>query len=368
MTATGAPTLGVEEEYFLLDPLTRTLRPASDSVIRRAADVVGDLVSGEFTRSQLEVKTPPCENASQLRTALVWLREEAAAAAAAEGLRICASGTPLLSESEPLAVGEHPRYRAGQEQFRAMMHDFAICSLHIHIHMPDRALSVRVSNNLRPWLPMLVALAANSPFYQGKDTGYADWRAMIRSRFPCLGPPPYAESLHHHEELAAAIAASGAMLDAKLPYWDVRLNPRLPTLEIRAMDVTADIDDAIALAVLVRALVVTEASIAAAGDIGPRPSSEVLRSAYWRAARDGWSGCGVDALTGDLLPTPVQATGLAKHVEQALEDAGDRSIVTAFLSRLAARGSGAEIQRAAYARHGALSGVVDDLIALTGRT
>jgi carboxylate-amine ligase len=191
---------------------------------------------------------------------------------------------------------------------------------------------------------------------------------MIRSRFPCLGPPPYAESLRHHEELAAAVADSGAMLDAGLPFWDVRLNPRLPTLEIRTMDVTADVEDTVALAVLVRALVMTAAACATAGDPGPRPISEMLRAAYWRAARDGWSGCGVDAPTGDLLPTAVQAAGFVNHVGSALDHAGDRSIVTAFLGRLAARGSGAEMQRASFARHGALSGVVDDLISLTART
>jgi glutamate---cysteine ligase / carboxylate-amine ligase len=359
--------MGVEEEYFVIDPISRTPRPAGPRVVARAATELGDLISGEFTRYQIEIKTPPCTEADRLRAELVRLRAAASAAAAAEGVRICASGTPVLADCGPPAVGDHPRYRAGVEQYRAMLDDFAVCSVHMHVLMPERGLAVLVSNHLRPWLPLLLAMSANSPFHQGKDTGYADWRAVIRSRFPCLGPPPYAESLQRHEELATAIAQSGAMLNADTPFWDIRPNPRLPTVEIRAMDVTADIDDAVALTVLIRALVTTATARASAGDPGPRPVTELLRAAYWRAARDGWSGCGVDVLSGQLLPVPVQASRLVDHVRAALDDHGDTDVVLAFLHRLQARGTGAELQRASSARHGSLAGVVDDLIALTAR-
>lgn len=367
VTRPTAPTVGVEEEYFVVDPVTRMPRPAGPQVVAWAAAELGDSISGEFTRYQIEIKTRPCVDAGQLRAELVRLRATASAAAQAEGLRICASGTPVLTDGGPPAVGDHPRYRAGVEQFRAMIDDFAVCSLHMHVHLPERALAVLVSNHLRPWLPLLLTMSANSPFHQGKDTGYADWRAMIRSQFPCLGPPPYAESLQHHEELAAAIAQTGAMLKPDLPFWDIRPNPRSPTVEIRAADVIADVDDAVALTVLVRALVTTVRKRALAGDPGPRPSTEVLRAAYWRAARDGWSGCGVDALSGQLLPAPVQAARLVDHVGSALDHHGDGDIVRDFLRRLEARGTGAELQRASATRHGALSGVVDDLIALTAQ-
>jgi carboxylate-amine ligase len=364
----AVPTFGVEEEHFLIDPASRTPQPAAANVVARAAPHLGDLISGEFFQTQLEVKTPPCVEAGQLRAELTKLRTSAAAAAAQEGLRLCASGTPVLAESGPPAVGDHPRYRAGVAQYRAMLDDFMVCSLHVHVHLPDRELAVRVSNHLRPWLPILVAVSANSPFHQGNDTGYADWRAVIRSRFPCLGPPPYAESLQQHEELAAAMADSGAMLDAATPFWDIRPNPRLPTMEVRTMDVTADVDDTVALAVLVRALVATVTDRALAGDRGPRLGSELLRAAYWRAARDGWSGCGVGAVTGQIFPASVQLAGLVEHVGAALHRHDDTEVVHAFVRRLTARGTGADLQRASMARHGTLAGVVDDLVSLTART
>jgi carboxylate-amine ligase len=366
MSDAGAPTIGVEEEYFLVHPGTRAPEPAAARVVERATGTLGDLVSGEFSRYQIEVKTTPCAEAAELRAQLLRLRSATAAAAAAEGLRVCASGTPVVGEFS-MVIGDHPRYRAGIEQYRAMLDDFAVCSLHVHVELPDRELAVLSTNHLRIWLPLLVALSANSPFHRGQDTGYAAWRSVIRTRFPCLGPPPYAESLQHYREIATAMAESEAMLDAATPFWDIRPNPRLPTLEIRAMDVVADLDDTVALAVLVRGLVTTASAKARCGDPGPRPDSELLRAAYWRAARDGWPGSGVDALTAHVLPARVQADSLFAHIRPALEKHGDVDLVSAFLGRLAARGTGAERQRASAARHGTLTGVVDDLVVLTER-
>jgi len=360
-------TVGVEEEFLLVDPDSRSAQPAAVAVVARAESDLGDQVCGEFTRCQIEVRSSPCTDAGELRDELARLRAAVAGAAIAEGLRLCASGTPVVAP-ERSPIGEHPRYRAGVAQYRAMLDDFMVCSTHVHVHLPDRELAVRVSNHLRPWLPLLIALSANSPFHQGNDTGYADWRAVIRSRFPCLGPPPYAESLRHHDELSMAIADSGAMLNAATPFWDIRPNPKLPTLEVRSMDVVADIDDTVALAMVVRALVSVSMDKVLAGDPDPQPNSEVLRAAYWRAARDGWPGCGVDALSGEVLPTSVQIARLLDHLEPALRRHGDGATVRDLMDRLVSRGTGADLQRDWLARRGSLAGVVDDLVSLTVRT
>jgi carboxylate-amine ligase len=365
---TDVATIGVEEEFVLVDREDRAPRPAAAAVVARAAAELGDQISGEFTRYQVEIKTRACEDAKQLRAELAAARAATVHAAASEGLRLCASGTPVLDHRGFPAVGDHPRYRAGIAQYRTMLDDFMVCSLHVHVHVADREHAVLIGNHLRRWLPFLLAVSANSPFHRGVDTGYVDWRAVIRSRFPCLGPPPYAESLRHHEELAAAMAASGAMLDAATPFWDIRPNPHVPTLELRSMDVTADIDDTVALAVLTRALVATASARVLAGDPGPRTDSELLRAAYWRAARDGWSGCGIDALSGQVLPAPVQMERLLDHVGDALRCAGDDEVVREFVGRLAARGTGADRQRASLAESGTFVGVVDDVVTLTART
>lgn len=351
-----------------MHPRSRAVEPAGPRVAARASSVLGDLVSGEFCDYQVEGKTPPCSGSADLRTQLLRVRAGVSAEALAEGLRLCASGTPVLGGAGPIPVGGHPRYRAGVEQFRSMLDDFAISAVHTHVYLPQRELAVLVGNHLRPWLPLLLAMTANSPFHAGRDTGYASWRSVIRGRFPTLGPPPYFESLEHYEQLTAHLQESEALLDADIPFWDIRPNPRLPTVEIRAMDVPGDPEDTVALAVLVRALVMTAAARAERGDPGPRTSGELLRAAYWRAARDGWSGSGSDALTGQILPAAVQAERLVEHVRPVLEEYGDMEVVTVFLRRLAARGCGAQLQRASAIRAADLTGVVDDLVRLTAGT
>lgn len=212
-----APLLGVEEEFFLIDPGSRAVASQGSRVVARAREAVGDLVSGEFDECQVEVKTGPCRKGADLYDELVAVRGVAAAAAQAEGLGLCASGTPVMEREGTAIIGEHPRYRAGLDQFGALLDGFAICAAHIHVHMPDREMAVLVGNHLRPWLPLLVAMSANSPFAGGRDMGYASWRTVVRGGFPALGAPPYVESLGHYERLTAALQESEAMLDAGTP-------------------------------------------------------------------------------------------------------------------------------------------------------
>ncbi|MFD7539911.1 glutamate--cysteine ligase [Streptomyces sp. NPDC059819] len=365
--APAVPTVGVEEEFFLVDPHTRFVIPAGPAVAARASREVGDLVSQEFSLCQVEGRTPPCRSAGELRRELQRVREALVTAARAEGLELCASGTAVLQHPGPAQVADHPRYRAGRVQYRSMMDEFAISALHVHVHLPDRERAVLTANHLRPWLPLLIALSANSPFHRGLDTGYASWRSIIRSRFPCLGPPPYATSWQEHERLAVLIADTEAMLDAAMPFWDLRPNPRLPTLEIRAMDVLQDLDDTVAVAVLLRALVITTASMAERGDCGPAWEGEVLRAACWRAARDGWSGCGFDAMSGLARPVADLAEDLLVFVRPALEEAGDLAEATALFQRLARHGDGAVRQRASAAGTAGPAGVVDHLVLATRR-
>ena len=221
-----------------------------------------------------------------------------------------------------------------------------------------------VGNHLRPWLPLLVALSANSPFHHGRDTGYADWRAVIRSRFSRLGPPPYAESLRHQSELATAMAESEAMLDADTPYWDIRANSKFSTLEIRSMDVNADLDDTVALAILVRALVTTSTARVLAGDPAPRPCSELLRAAYWRAARDGWSGCGIDAMSAQIFRPHPGGSPLRTCQARPARLRGHRGSHRVSGAPHRARWR-AERQRATASRHAALTAVVDELVTQT---
>lgn len=360
------PTVGVEEEFFVVRADSRALEAAGPRVVARARGTAGDLVAGEFHDSQIEVRTPPCADAGAVHRSLESVRAAAAGAARAEGLALCASGTPVIGGPGARVVGDHPRYRAGVRQFGAMLDDFTVCSAHVHVHVAERETAVLAGNHVRPWLPLLVAMSANSPFFHGRDTGYASWRTVVRLGFPALGAPPYADSLAHYERLTAALEASEAMLDANNPFWDLRPNPRVPTLEVRVMDVPADAADTAALAALVRALVVRSVSLVRQGDPGPRTCGELLRASYWRAARDGWAGAGLYGTTEEVVPFEVQAARLVGHVREVLRECGDLDRVTAFLGRLATHGCGARRQRALWQRRSRLTDVVDGLLAGAG--
>ncbi|KMO93423.1 carboxylate-amine ligase [Streptomyces roseus] len=360
-------TVGVEEEFFLIDPHTRLVVPAGPAVAERAAERVGDLVAKEFALCQVEARTPPCRTGAELYGHLERVRAALVGAARAEGVRVCASGTPVLQDPGPVQVADHPRYRAANLQYRSMMDDFAVSALHVHVHLPDRELAVWTVNRMRPWLPLLIAVSANSPFHRGMDTGYAGYRTVLRSRFPCLGPPPYARTLQEHERLATAISDSEAMLDPATAYWDLRPHPRLPTLEIRVMDVLPDVRDTVAVALLLRALVTTLAGRASEHGPGPAWEAEVLRAACWRAARDGWSTACFDPATGRYRPVVDIAADTVALLRPALEASGDTREVQALFLRLAERGDPATGQRAWATPDDGLRTVVDQLILATER-
>ncbi|MCF6473758.1 YbdK family carboxylate-amine ligase [Nonomuraea sp. MG754425] len=357
------PLAGVEEEYLVVDPRTRQVTPHARRVVERAAGELGDRVCTEITRFQVEAKTPPCAGPDELARELRQMRAAVAAAARAEGLAVVASGTPVLGPAVPPPITDDPRYDLGIDNYRALHDEQAICAGHVHVHVPDRERAVLVCNHLRPWLPALIALTSNSPFWAGRDTGYAGWRVLSWSKWPVAGPPPYLESLGHFEELVAALTESGALVDPATIFWDARPSSRLPTVEVRVSDVPASAAESVLLALVVRALVTVSLRRVEAGDPGPRPPGELLRVAYWRAARDGLDGHGVNPYDGRTSPAARIVDELIEHIRPALEDSGDLETVLREWRWVRAAGSGAARQRAALAANGSYEDVVDDLVA-----
>ncbi|MFB9718815.1 carboxylate-amine ligase [Planobispora longispora] len=354
--------MGVEEEYLVVDPRTRAAVPHAAAVVKRAEALLGDQVGTEITRFQVETKTLPCADAGELERQLRELRLAVNAAAREEGLALVASGTPVMGAVVPPPITDHPRYGVGIATYRSLHDEQSICAGHVHVHLPDRERAVLVGNHLRPWLPVLIAMTANSPWWEGRDTGYASWRTLCWGKWPVAGPPPYIGSLAEFDELIGALTESGALVDPGTIFWDVRPSARLPTLEVRVADVPPTAAESALLAAVVRALVTVSSARVEKGDPGPRLSGERLRVAYWRAARDGLDGCGVDPVTGGLRPAADLVSDLLEHIGPALEETGDLDAVTRRWAWLRAAGTGAARQRAAYERRGRPADVVDDLI------
>ncbi|WP_169949708.1 glutamate--cysteine ligase [Microbispora sp. H11081] len=357
------PLMGVEEEYVVVDPVTRAAAPHAGAVVQRAAGALGGRTNLEITLYQVEAKTGPHARAAGLEEDLRRMREAVAAAAREEGLAVVASGTPVLGDVVPPPIIEGPRYEVGIQNYRALHDEQSICAGHVHVHLPDREHAVLVGNHLRPWLPVLITLMANSPFWTGRDTGYASWRTLCWGKWPVAGPPPYFSSLDEYERLTGTLAEAGVLVDPGTIFWDVRPSARLPTIEVRVTDVPATAAEAALLAMVARGLVMTGLRRVEHGDPGPAPSAELLRAAYWQAARDGLDGHGIDPMTGERRPARDLAGALLRHIAPALEETGDLADVTARLKALYAAGTGAVRQRAAYTRRGRAEDVVDDLVA-----
>ncbi|GAA2360010.1 putative glutamate--cysteine ligase 2-3 [Catellatospora methionotrophica] len=360
------PRFGVEEEFLVVDAATRAPVPRAAEVVEKASATLGARVSGEITTWQLETRTDPCTTMAELAGQIGQARAVVAAAADAVGLRLLSVGSSPVAGAVPPPMTTGPRQTRGIETFRGLHDELAICALHVHVELPDRDLAVAVSNHLRPHLPVLLTLTANSPYWDDRDTGYASWRTMTWPRWPVAGPPPCFDSAAHYDQVVDTLQEAGALVDRGTVFWDVRPSANHPTLEVRVADAALTADAAVLYAVLVRALVMHLAAVAGRGGPAPDVPGELLRAAYWRAARDGLDGDGLDPVTGRLRPAPELARALVALVEPQLRANGEHEFVVAGLDRLLEEGTGARRQRAA-ARAGGPAAVVDHVAELTAR-
>jgi carboxylate-amine ligase len=226
-------------------------------------------------------------------------------------------------------------------------HEQGICGCHVHVEVPDRAAAIRVSNWLRPWLPSLLALSANSRIYRSADSGYASWRSVLWRRWPVAGPPPFFPVPDDYERTVRMLIDSGIILDHKMVYWDVRPSENFPTIEVRVADVPATVAETVLLATLVRAAVMT--ALDAQADEPGRLAPAALRAAYWKAAHDGLSGNSLDLIHGrGAVPARELLGAFVQRLRPALDALGEYDRVTTELDRVATDGNGAMRQRRAW--------------------
>ncbi|TDC36891.1 glutamate--cysteine ligase [Micromonospora sp. KC213] len=353
-------TVGVEEEFLLVDPHTGAAVPAVDLVMEQVPPELRGQVEREFQTSQIEIGTPPGLELHSIRHSLGMLRAELAAAAERAGVRLLAIGTGPVPGPVPPVV-DKPRFDRMIERFRLLVPGPGNNGMHVHVGVPDPDTGVQVLNHVRPWLPVLHAVTTNSPFSAGVDTGYASWRSVEWERWPSVAPTPYLASHEHYRRLIRQLIASGVMLDEGMLYWYARLSAKYPTVELRIGDVCPSVDDAVLVAALVRALVATVMADIAEGRPAINTEHHLLVAAHWRAAHDGLEGDGVDLTTGELRPAWELLDRLVDRVRPALAEHGDLAEVTDLLGGLRRHGTGAARQRAVYARTGRLEDVVADV-------
>ena len=362
--AQGLLTLGVEEEYLLVDAAEPHAVELVEEVFDQLSDDIRDSVQHEFMRSQIETASPPQLELSDLFDSMTRLRAGLAAATERAGARLVAVGANP-APGEYTRIVDKPRYHRMRERFGDLSPGAGLNGMHVHVSVPDPETGVQVLNHLRPWLPIFQAAAANSPFFAGQDTGYASWRSMLWERWPTVGPTPYLESHEQYETMISDLVASGAMLDEGMLYWYARLSATYPTVEIRMGDVCPTPDDATLLAALARGLVATVLREVQAGRPAPKLPHPLLMAAHWRAAHDGLEGLNIDMATREPKPAWKLMRQLFDYVRPELDRHGDLEMTTVLMGRLRSHGTGAARQRALFARQGSIGPVVDWLATTT---
>ncbi|WP_375388731.1 glutamate--cysteine ligase [uncultured Amnibacterium sp.] len=356
----AALTLGAEEELHLID-LERWQLAA------RAPQLLGklprDSYSAEIQRTTVETNTDVVTDLGGLRRELLRLRRGVIDVAAKEGLGVAAVGTAPRSEFRDFELTATGRYGRMQEQYRLLVDEQLICGTQIHVGVADRDLAVDIAQRVASRLPVLLALSASSPYWNGLDTGYASIRTIIWQRWPSAGPTgPLADGAAY-DELLQDMIASGVIADAKMAYFDVRPSSHAPTLELRICDACPLVDDAVLIAGLFRAMVRDAEKEVEAGSPWEGRALPLHRAGIWQAARGGLTG---RLLDDSVHPRPAPAREVVQRLlgdlRETLEELDDWDEVADLTETALARGNSADRQRAAFVQRGDLEDVMRSVV------
>jgi glutamate---cysteine ligase / carboxylate-amine ligase len=358
-------TFGVEEEFLLVDPETGLPMPVAEQALRHGSTKpgTGPALALEVKQEQLEAVGPVCSTLQQMAEGIRQGRVMADTAARAVGARAVALATSPLACTSTLVPQQ--RYLKMAAKFHLTLREQLTCGFHVHVHIASGEEGVAVLDRIRRWLPVLLALSANSPFWQGTNSGYASFRYQAWSRWPTAGPSERFGSLREYRRHVEGLLASGVLLDEGMVYFDARLSRSHPTVEVRVADVCLEAPHATVLAAVVRALVERAAQEWRAGVQTPRISAAQLRLASWMASEAGVEG----NLQHPLLQVPCPATeavqALLTYIRPALVASGDEEQVRLGLAGILAFGTGSHRQRETMVNTQSLPAVVMDAVERT---
>ncbi|GAA4895216.1 glutamate--cysteine ligase [Streptomyces coeruleoprunus] len=359
-------SVGVEEELLLVDPRTGEPQALSTAVLAIAArrnEGRAHAFTKELQGQQLEFGTSPRTAMSDLAAEIERCRGEAARHAAEAGAAVVALATSPLPVAPALNDGR--RYRWIREHFGLTALEQLTCGCHVHVSVGSDEEGVAVLDRIRPWLSVLLALSANSPFWQGHDSGYSSYRSRVWGRWPSAGPVELFGSADRYHQQVSDLVSTGVLQDEGMVYFDARLSHTYPTVEIRAADVCLDASTTVLVAILARALVDTAAREWREGEPPARHPIGLLRAAAWRAGRSGLDDELLHPLTMRPAPAERVVQALLGHVEAALDDNGDLAHAHKALADLMGGGTGAHVQRDLLRRYGTLRAVVAECVRRT---
>jgi glutamate---cysteine ligase / carboxylate-amine ligase len=352
-------TIGIEEEYMVIDPVTRELRSHEQKIVDAASKVLpGDQVKAEMHQAVVEVGTGICRNTEEARADLSNLRKTISEVAESIGLRIGASGTHPFSKWERQLITDHPRYNQIVNELQDAARSNLIFGLHVHVGIENREMGIHLANSMRYFLPHVYALSTNSPFWEGRNTGFKSFRTKVFDKFPRTGIPDFFESIEEYDNYVKLLVKTGCIDNAKKIWWDLRVHPFFNTVEFRICDVPLTMDETISIAAVFQALCAKLYKLRLQNLNFINYKRALINENKWRASRYGLDGKLIDFGKESEVDTRELILELLDFVDDVADELGSRKDLE-NVKRMLDAGSGADRQLAEYEKRHDLVDVVD---------
>ncbi len=356
----AAFTLGIEEEYMVMDPETRELRSHEQKIVEQAQKVIKDKVKAEMHQAVVEVGTQICANIEEAWADVTLLRKTIYEIAGSLGFSIGASGTHPFSKWEKQLITDHPRYFELVNEMQDAARSNLIYGLHVHVGMENREMAIHIANSVRYFLPHVFALSTNSPFWEGRNTGFKSFRTKVFDKFPRTGIPDYFASIEEYDNYIKLLVKTNCIDNAKKVWWDLRVHPFFNTVEFRICDVPLTVRETITLAALFQAVCVKIYKLRALNLNFILYNRALINENKWRASRYGIDGNLIDFGKEMEVNTRALIHELLDFVDDVLDDLGSREVVVQGTEDILSGGTGADKQLKVFEESGGdFTAVVD---------
>jgi carboxylate-amine ligase len=357
-------TLGIEEEFQIIDPETRDLRSHITEMIDEGRMILGEQVKPEMHQSMIEIGTGICNNIQEARADLIKLRRAVSSLAGTKGLRIAAASTHPFSSWKDQKITPDQHYAALIDEMQVLAESLLIFGMHVHVGIDDREAQIHLMNAARYFLPHLLALSTSSPFWMGTKTGLKSYRSEIFKKFPRTDIPDYFSSYSEFDNYVNLLLKTGCIDKPKKIWWDVRPHPTFPTLEFRVCDIQSKVVEVIAIAALIQAII-AKLSKLYRQNMGFRLYRRALiQENKWRAVRWGLDGKLIDFGKQTEVPVRNLILELLEFVDDVVDELGSRKELE-YVHTIMMNGTSADRQLRTFEETGDLKAVVDQLISET---
>jgi len=357
-------TLGVEEEYMVIDPVTRELKSHDQKIVEIASQVLKDHVKAEMHQAVVEVGTGICANVEEARLDITRLRKYVSEVAGSLNLRIGAAGTHPFSHWSTQLITPNPRYDEIVNEMQEAARSNLIFGLHVHVGISDKNMAIHIMNTVRYFLPHIYALSTNSPFWEGRNTGFKSFRTKVFDKFPRTGVPDYFNDWDDFKNYVNLLIKTSCIDNAKKIWWDVRVHPIFDTIEFRICDVPLLVEETIAITALFQALVVKLYKLRLQNMSFIMYTRALINENKWRASRYGLDGKLIDFGKQEQVDARLLIHELLEFVDDVVDELGSRHAIN-DVKKILANGTGADRQLKIYEKTNSLTSVVDYITAQT---